>query len=362
MSTSRKSMFGGKTRRSMEKTKNNFGYLKLPEDLNMFKAEGGTEVTFDILPYVVTDPRHLDNGKHADDANVGEHWWKKPLRVHKNVGSDEITVVCPTTFGKKCPICDYGKKRRKEGADWDELKEIFPKDRSLFVIVLTDSSDCEVKYEEGDFHIFDMSDHLFLNILDEEVGTDVDYEEFPNPYFGHHIKVRFREKKFGKVTYADTSKIDIIPRKKTDQYSEEDVEAVPCLDDLIKVLAYEELEAVYFGIDDLEDGDKTDEVITDPDEEPTPEPEEVTETKPKGRTRKNAAKPAGRKKETEEPKEVPEEPAAEEPAAKKPAASTTRKRCPHGHKFGKDTDQFDGCDDCDIWDDCIEKKEQAANA
>ena len=156
MARKKKNRFAGRTGRSMEKSRNSYGYLKLEGDVNVFKPEGGTEVVFDILPYKVTDPDHLDNKKYEEDAIVGEYWWKRPLKVHKNVGPEDLSVVCPTTFGKKCPICEYGSRRRKEGAEWEELKEIFPKDRSLFLINMLDSEECEVDYTEGEIHVLDI--------------------------------------------------------------------------------------------------------------------------------------------------------------------------------------------------------------
>jgi hypothetical protein len=36
---------------------------------------------------------------------------------------------------------------------------------------------------------------------------------------------------------------------------------------------------------------------------------------------------------------------------------TEKNRCPFGHRFGVDTDAYDECDECDVWDDCIEVKE-----
>jgi len=369
----------------MEKTKTNYGYLNLPSDLNVFKAEGGTEVVLDIIPYIVTDPNHLDHKKHPDDAIVGNLWWKRPLKVHKKVGPDEITVICPLTYGKRCPICDYGSKRRKEGAEWEELKEIFPKDRSVFIVSPVDTAECDVDYEEGIPHVFDMSDHLFLKYLDEEVATDIDFEDFPNPYFGSHLEIRFRSKKFGKSSYAEVSKIDIVPRKKSDQYDDEYLETVPELDELMKHYTYAELEALYFDMADVDEADAV-EVIEDEPEVPrkrkpraklAPEPEEEPEEeapRKKRRPREEPAEDLGeqeeapRKKRTpranpvpepeEEPVEEPEEEAPRKKRKPRESAGAKKDKCPHGHRFGVDTEKFNECDDCVLWDACADKLEE----
>ena len=398
-------MFGGRTRRSMEKVRNDFGYLKVPSDVNVFKAEGGTEVVFDIVPYIVTDERHIDNKKYADDAVVGSPWWKRPLKVHKNVGPDEIKVVCPTTFGKKCPICEYGTKRRKEGADWDELKEIFPQDRSLFAIVPIDTEECEVTYEAGEVHLFDFVDYYFLQTLIEEVSRDVDFEEFPNPYAGFSLQIRFKAEKFGKANYASVSRIDIVERD--EQYDEAFLKTIPQLDDLIKLHTYKELEAMYFGQEDLADIEEDEEELeeekparserrkkavrkpvkeeVEEDEEDEEEEEPVKKTP--ARKKKPARKPDPEPEEDEDEEveedeeeledEEEEEPVKKAPAKKAPAKKAPvkknsepaeeenaarsargakKERCPFSHRFGVDTDKFDDCDDCVLWDSCTDEK------
>lgn len=29
--------------------------------------------------------------------------------------------------------------------------------------------------------------------------------------------------------------------------------------------------------------------------------------------------------------------------------------CPHGHRFGIDTERYDDCDECEIWQKCADK-------
>ena len=43
------------------------------------------------------------------------------------------------------------------------------------------------------------------------------------------------------------------------------------------------------------------------------------------------------------------------------AKTSTKKKannkCPEGHKFGKDCEKFDECDDCDLWEKCIDESD-----
>jgi len=400
-------MFSGRTTRSMEKPRTSFGYLNVPNNVNIFKPEGGTEVIFDILPYVVTDPEHMDNKKNADDAIVGNPWWKRPILVHRDVGQDGSMVICPTTVGKRCPICAYGAKRRKAGADWDELKEIFPKDRSIFYIVPIDMDDCEVDYEPGEVHIMDQSDFLFTDELLEEVERDVSNDNFPDPYDGLSLQVYWKAKKRSKYKYAEASKIDFIARE--EQYDdvpatldgkEISFEDLPSLDDILVIKDYKELEAMYFGMEDMDDGDVDSEELEEDDAPPRKrkgssrssgrsssrgsrgrsskkdeEPEEVEEEegepeeeeKPKRGSRKpkqsQPAKRGGRRKKDEEPEEEedpedePEEEEKPKGSRRKPRASS-KDKCPHGHKFGEDNNQFDECDECKVWEACREANEE----
>ena len=50
------------------------------------------------------------------------------------------------------------------------------------------------------------------------------------------------------------------------------------------------------------------------------------------------------------------------PFKKKPGkgAEATDNECPYGHEFGVDTDSFNDCEKCDLWDACNEAKNNNA--
>jgi len=407
MAKKKSNRFAGRTARSMEKTKNDFGYLKLPENVTVFKPEGSTEIVFDVLPYRVTDPNHMDNKKYKEDAVEGELWWKKPIRVHRDVGPDGVSVICPTTVGKPCPICEDGARKRKAGVEWDELKEIFPKNRTLFLINPVDFGDCEVDYEEGELHLMDQSDYLFLNFLEEELKRDIDNEGFPDHEDGLSLQVYWRGKKLGKNKYSEASKIDFVERD--EQYDDEYVDDLPSLDDMIKILPYKEIEALYLGMEGMDDDDEDHETLADDDDEPrthkrkTPRSSRSSSTRKERPSRKTREEPEPEvekepEPEVEEPYEDPgvekkaSRRAARTPAKEKPARRSTRKpkeeeieeaevveevveekkkparrssraakpkenKCPFDHQFGEDTDAFDDCDKCKIWEECKDEKD-----
>lgn len=354
MAKRKSGMFSGRTSRSMELPKSSYGYLKIPEDINVFKPEGNTDVIFDILPYRVTDPAHLDGKKYAEDAVQGELWWKRPLKTHRIQGED-ITVVCPTTFGKKCPICEDFNRLRKAKEEWENIKDLQPKDRTIFIICIIDASECDVDYPVGSICIMDQSYHLFTKYLHEETDRHVDYDNFPDPYDGLSLKVYFREKKLGKKnSFIEAGKIDFIERE--EQYDEEFLDTLPKLDDIIEVKDYKEIQALYAGMSDMDEDDIDDKEL----EEDSPRREKKTLARPSTRkaprrTEDKEEDPTERPLRTRPRKE--EESTGEESTRRAPRAQ----KCPYDHIFGEDFDQYKDCDDCKLWDDCKEKYQTLAN-
>ena len=56
-------------------------------------------------------------------------------------------------------------------------------------------------------------------------------------------------------------------------------------------------------------------------------------------------------------KKLKEEPAKKGKKEEKVNKKAGKNKCPHGHVFGKDCEEYDECDDCEKWDDCIDAKE-----
>lgn len=227
-----------------------YGYFNLPSDFKIFKEEPGSRVTLDILPYIVTDKRHMDRDESTNTAVVGETWYKKPYLVHRGVGANNESYVCPTTIGKKCPICEHRAKLLKEGGDWQDpdIKALRPSKRNLYVVVPLDSKEHEAKP-----HLWDISQFLFQEKLNEEIGENLDYADFPDLEEGLSLRIRFSEEQFGKNKYAATSRIDFKERDHT--YSEKDIKKLPDIDAILNILSYNALEAKFFEYEDDTDDD-----------------------------------------------------------------------------------------------------------
>lgn len=358
MTKERSHSFKGKIVSSAEKQKKSSrggkAYIELPKGIEFLKLpDNAKSVKLDFLPYIITSEHHPERDDKAGVALPGTPWYRLPVKVHIKVGANNEAVICPRVFGKKCPICEYQVKRIKEGADKEEFKLLYPQERSLYIVIPVGVKDLEEKP-----YVWDMSDFLFQETLIEELQEDPDNEDFFTLEYGKTANLRLKWKEIGKSNFPEIVSITFEDRE---PYGEEVLDDIPSLDDCIKVLPYADLEAKFFDLDKEEDAGKIDD--REPDEgeskrtkrygrqekkeEPEQEPEPQEETPPR-RSRNRAPEP--------EPEPEEEKPAR---SSRKEEKSKGSDKCPHGHKFGEDTDKFPkDCDKCQIWDDCIDVYEK----
>jgi hypothetical protein len=378
----KRSSFKDKIGRSVERDKqraSSYGYLNLPKGTSIFKVEGGDRVDLDFLPYIVTDATHPDRDDEYGVATEGELWYRRPFIIHRNVGPNNETVVCPQSVGKPCPICEYRAKRFKEGAEKEETDAMKQSHRFLYAVIPIGHKKLEEK-----IHIWDFSRALFQNKLDQELEENEDYMAFPDLEEGLTLSVRFVEKQLGKNKFAEVSRIDF--KERDSAYDEEILEDVPNLDEMLNIPSYKQLQQLFFEMETLDpEADTEDDEPLD--DEPKvanrrkkktlkkadPEPEEEDDEEEEEEEDDEPTPPVRRKKKVKDPEPEPEEEEEdedeeEEPAPvkrkTKPAPATKSKskgkdRCPHGHRFGVDAEDFDECDECELWDECIEEKENA---
>ncbi len=343
----RKSKFAGKVANNAERQRNkasSYGYLALPRGVNIFKEEPGSRMLLDIMPYKVTDAKHPDRDDELEIATPESLWYKRPFKLHRSIGPNNDSVVCPNSIGKKCPICEHRAKLISDGADWDDetVKALRSSDRNLYVVIPKGHK----KYDEKP-HIWNISQFLFQSKLNDELGEDEDLGVFPDLEEGLTLRIRFSEETFGGNTYADTSRIDFEARDAA--YSEEILKDIPALDDVIPIPNYASVERLFFQLDDEDEDDgkvRRTRKTTTQQGDTDPEPEEQAEGE----------------EEQEEQEEQQEE--QEESDEDKKRNARRRKReeakeenCPHGHKFGVDTDEFDECSKCEVWNECMDRLE-----
>jgi len=308
----------------------------LPEGVNFFTPKKGT-TKLSIVPYVVSI------NKHPAGRDVGDQWFERRFMMHYNIGAESKSYICPKTIGQRCPICEYRLKLAKsQNPDEETLKELRPKDRVLYNVVDLDDDEDKVL-------LWNISYYNFTKKLEEEITEGPDeYGDFPNPdESGMILSVRFSEKTMGKTTFLETSRIDF--KERGVDLSDSVLESALDLDKIIKVLPYDDLEAIFLEISEGQ-GNKSNDTDTD-------KKENKRESKQKDKVKEKDADDVA----AEEAKKAAAEKARKDAirAAKKAEAEKEKggDDCPHGGVFGSDTDSLPQCDTCPQWDACITKKE-----
>ena len=380
-----------------EKSKGGGTTLRLPDgygDVKFFKVNK-PKVMLDVIPYVVSDKRHPDAEAGAE---VGTLWPSRRYYVHRGVGAEENSYICPLkTFGKPCPICEYASARARQGGDREELKALRPKARDLYNVIDLDDPDKKIQ-------LFDMSGFLFGDTLTKELIDASDDEQcFAELKGGYSLKLRFEKKSFNRNEFWAVDRIDFVERKK--DYKESIIEETVPLDDILVEPDYKTLEKIFLmaegGEDDEEEEERPvrrrskdeeeeepkrrhsskDEEEEEEDSEPEPEDEEEEEEKPAKKAKKRPAKEEDEEDEedSEDDSEPEEDEDEEEEEEEKPKKRGRRKKepepeedeedeeeeespkskkgsCPYKHKFGTDCDKYEDCDECKKWGACNSAK------
>ena len=329
MKKGKKSKFKGAVGRNAVKQSQGsvLTHLNMPKGVTVFKETPKSRIDLDIIPYVVTSNVHPDRDEEYGIATPGELWYKRPYWVHRGIGANDEKVVCLSTIKQKCPICEHRQQLMKDGAHWsdDVVKALRPKLRNLYAVIPRNSKD----YQEA-IHLWDVSQYAFQDTLNEEVQENETFETFPDLEDGFTLRIRFSEESFGSTKFAKTSRIDFNDRKKP--LSEKLLDAVPSLDDLLVIQSYKAVAAQFYdGLVDPENEDddyeEEDAVVNDADNEDADDEDADDEDAAPKRTA---------------------------PAKKKEAPVKKAKAvCPYGHTFGDDVDDYEDCDECEVWDACM---------
>jgi hypothetical protein len=363
------------TQKEKEKGRN-YGYLRIPKGVDVYSIEfpkklETIKVKFDIIPYVITDEKHPDL---TQGAEIGSPWWRRPIRVHKNIGVENTAYICPTTFGKKCPICDYKKKLAGEKSDKDTIKALNYSLRSIYIVKPKEDSN----YED-DYHIFDISDFCFFDPLMIDVEEQNEHN-FPSLDDGKTLQVRFNKESFNNNNFPKASRISFLERE--EQYEDSVLDEVPNLDEILVVLPYKELEAKFLEMDEEET--TTDKEVVDDE----PKDDETTWDDLKEMSQSKLIRLIKEKELDIDIEDYDDDlnafrkviakkldieiPVKKEGSHKETEKTMTRtisrketkpskednNDCPHGHTFGKDCEKSDDCNDCESWEKCMDENDK----
>ena len=268
MAKKRVMAFRGKVHKIAEKRErggSSYGYLRLPTNVQMFQPAVDTKVTMDMLPYLVTSESHPDKTLGAEK---GVYWLMRPFKVHKDVGVQDERVVCLSSVGKKCPICEYRAKLIKKNGDPEEIKSLRPSERILLPVIIR-RIDEDVKREKT-VQVMDQSHFLFSKEFEQQLGDDERFDTYALPEQGCSVRVIFGAGQFGGgKPFPKPTRFDFVERKT--QYNESILDNVPKLDELLIIYTYNELKEKFFELDSSYDADDNDDDWNDDNEETTDE-------------------------------------------------------------------------------------------
>lgn len=255
---------GNTTRDAKHRSGGDWTTLMIPEGIEIFQPKVGS-YRMDIVPFEV--------GKGNPYASKGEWYWERTFYTHRGIGPNNESYVCPwKTDEKPCPICEYRASLAKDpSSDPEEIKQLKPKERQLFLVSVHSKDNDERKVQ-----LYESSHHTFGVLLDQLRRDAEDDEEhisqFDDPDAGSTLKASFIEKAFAGHKFPSCYAIEFRARAKG--LNPKLLEHGICLDDVVKILPYDDLKRILAGVDQSDDDDEDED-----DEERKPSPKKPSARK-----------------------------------------------------------------------------------
>ena len=197
--------------------------------------------------------------------------------------------------------------------------------------------------DEGKVKVFETSHYLFEKELIDEARDDEDggFIDFADEDEGKEIKFRASEVSLAGRKYKEFKSFSFEDRE--EPLSKEVLKQAISFDEIMEIPTYEEVEKIFYGVDEDDEKSEKKSKTVENDED---EDDEVSKKSSKEQDDdEDEEKPIKKSKPVDDDEEKPEE--------TEKSCDKNCGECPFGHKFGKDTDEFDDCDDCDVWDKCV---------
>lgn len=270
--------------------------LNIPPGLGMWSPKKAGAYRIEIIPFevgVVADKFTLR--KYAD---VGDLYYERTYWNHRGIGVNNDSYVCGAkTFGKPCPICEHRSQlAQSPRAENEEMvKALAPKERQLFLIVDHDDEAKGVQLWEISYALF--GKQLDAKIANADEEDRVRFRRFADPDEGSTLKLAASEEAIQRTKYLEFAVDEIRPRKVA--LDPDWVEHNFCLDDMVRLVPYEELKKIFLqtGDDDRDarqpargTGTRT----KPRDEDPEPAPRSRRQADPDPEPAKPATRPAAR--------------------------------------------------------------------
>jgi len=303
------------------------GIFKGDTGVNFWSPEGGDHL-IDFIPFLA--------GENHPTVQEGKVAYSLRVKVHYGIGSneDKSALCLYETFGQPCPICEHRLALRTEGADEDIWKALYPKKRAIYNILCFDSSREEDKgvqvWEVAEFYMQKHLDTLMKGRGRRPGGGEGTLVPFTDPDEGKSIAFTINPPK----TRNDFAEYIGHRFEERDYEIDDDtLEDAQILDELIHIPTYESVYEEYYG-EPIDDGDDEDEDEYDEDEENEDEDYD------------------------EEDEDEDEDEEEDEDEDEDDDDEDDEEECPGGGDFGSDTNELDGCEECDVWEECLAEQQK----
>jgi len=312
--------------------------------------------SINIIPFEIQSKNHplVRNGS----MEIGELDYCLDIWTHRNVGPSESSVIClKRTYGKACPICEEAAKlaemgKKKEAHDLRSSRRVFYNVE-------------DTRRKPGFLQVFEASHFLFEKELIDEARNDEDGEggfvDFADPENGSVIKFRCSKESRGGFDFNEFKSFQFADREES---VDELLEKAISFDKYLNVPSYEQIQEVLYGADEDEDdgepskpakkGGKNPSRDESEDDDDTGEDEDEGDDS-SSRVKKGAKRPAKNESEEDEGEDDDEDGGRTSKPVKKGGKAPAKGKCPHGHAFGVDADDFEECEECDLWHKCVGK-------
>lgn len=315
-------------------------WKKIDGDVSFFKPAVGRN-RINIIPYEIKTKNHplVRRG----EMEVGDMDYVMDVWVHRSVGPTEASVLClKNTYGKPCPICERANALRKQGNE--EEADALKASRRVFYNVLDMKEPDKPKVFETSHWLFEKE--LIDEARDDEEGGFVD---FADPEDGKEIKFKASEDTLGNNKFLKFKSFSFEDRDEAIPYSI--IENAISFDEIMNVPTYEEVEKLLYGNDDSsDDEDELAPKKSSDDEDEEDDDEEEEEVKPSKKPSKH------RDEEDDEDEDEDDEPEPKKSPKKSDEDDAPKNKCKFGHRFGRDCDEFEDCENCDMWAKCLRSK------
>ena len=307
-------------------------------EVKFFQPNSGRNA-INIIPFEIKSKNHplVKTGQ----MEIGEPDYCLDIWVHRNIGPTESSVLClKRTYGKACPVCEEENKLRKLGKG-KEAGELAARRRVFYNVE-------DTRKAPGELQVFEVSHFLFeKELIDEARGDDGDDDsannlDFADAETGSIVKFKAISVKKGGFEFNEYKSFSFEERE--DALDEELIEKAISFDEYLNVMPYEEIEKILYGTD--EDSEEDDD---DDDDE---EDEKPLKNNVKKYDKKKTDTDADEEDEDDIPKKTGKKP------EKVNSSKSAKGKCPHGYNYGRDADDYEECEDCDIWSGCTKKQKE----